>query len=158
MSAFAELNKVQRPYLWPDDYSFMRMSRLVAAELKVYSIGSCAIDYVMIRIVFPYKCIKQAQIIMHPSSLIWRAARAYTEALFNHFLVMFRVKFPVSNPFNRRGKKAPAKRAFNFNNNIKSSPPRFLLLTRRYRLPTSALFTGARYKRPTSAAQRQMRL
>ncbi len=32
ISEFAELNKVQRPYLWPDDYSFMRMSRLIAAE------------------------------------------------------------------------------------------------------------------------------
>ncbi len=32
ISEFAELNKVQRPYLVPDDYSFMRMSRLVAAE------------------------------------------------------------------------------------------------------------------------------
>ncbi len=32
ISEFAELNKVQRPYLWPDDYSFMRTSRLVAAE------------------------------------------------------------------------------------------------------------------------------
>ncbi len=61
---------------------------------------------------------------MHPSSLIWRAARAYTEALFNHFLVMFRVKFPVSNTFNRRGKNVSAKSAFNFNN-IKSSPPSF---------------------------------
>ncbi len=32
ISEFAALNKVLRPYLWPDDYSFMRMSRLVAAE------------------------------------------------------------------------------------------------------------------------------
>ncbi len=32
ISEFAELNKVQRPYLWPDDYSSMRMSRLVAEE------------------------------------------------------------------------------------------------------------------------------
>ncbi len=27
LSEFAELKKVQRPNLWPDDYSFMRMSR-----------------------------------------------------------------------------------------------------------------------------------
>ncbi len=27
LSEFAELEKVQRPNLWPDDYSFMRMSR-----------------------------------------------------------------------------------------------------------------------------------
>ncbi len=32
ISKFAELNKVQRPCLWPGDYPFMRMSRLVAAE------------------------------------------------------------------------------------------------------------------------------
>ncbi len=32
ISEFAELSKVQKPYLWPDDYSFMQMSRLVAAE------------------------------------------------------------------------------------------------------------------------------
>ncbi len=32
ISEFAELNKVQRPYLWPEDYSFMRLSRFVAAE------------------------------------------------------------------------------------------------------------------------------
>ncbi len=25
ISEFAELNKVQRPYLWPDDYSFVRI-------------------------------------------------------------------------------------------------------------------------------------
>ncbi len=32
LSEFAELNKVQRPNLWPYDYSFMRMSRYVTAK------------------------------------------------------------------------------------------------------------------------------
>ncbi len=31
LAEFAERNKVQRPNLWPYDYSFMRMSRYVAA-------------------------------------------------------------------------------------------------------------------------------
>ncbi len=32
ISEFVELNKVQRPYLWPYDYSFMRTSRYVVAS------------------------------------------------------------------------------------------------------------------------------
>ncbi len=46
ISEFAELNKVQRPNLWPDDYSFMRMSRLVAAgRLPNYQINGGVVWY-----------------------------------------------------------------------------------------------------------------
>ncbi len=46
ISEFAELNKVQRPNLWPDDYSFMRMSRLVAAQrLRNYYINGGVVWY-----------------------------------------------------------------------------------------------------------------
>ncbi len=46
ISEFAELNKIQRSYLWPDDYSFIRMSRLVAAErLQNYPINGGVVWY-----------------------------------------------------------------------------------------------------------------
>ncbi len=48
LSEFAELNKVQRPNLWPYDYSFIRMGRHVAAQrLPNYQIKwlSCVKPY-----------------------------------------------------------------------------------------------------------------